>query len=109
MKEDYFKSEYTKVVNIVKENSPDTKIILQSIYPVAKNYTKISNSAIREANSWVVDVAYDCQVKYLDTFSALIGNDGYLPEDWQNGDGMHLNEKGFAAIMEYVRMHPYQE
>ena len=108
MKEDYFKSEYTKVVNIVKENSPDTKIILQSIYPVAKNYTKISNSAIREANSWVVDVAYECQVKYLDTFSALVGSDGYLPDDWQNGDGMHLNEAGFAAIMEYVRLHPYQ-
>ncbi len=109
MKEEYFKSEYIKVVNIVKENSPDTKIILQSIYPVAKNYTKISNSAIREANSWVVDIAYECQVKYLDTFSALVGSDGYLPDDWQNGDGMHLNEAGFAAIMEYVRLHPYRD
>ena len=33
MEEDYFKSEYKMLVEDIKEISPDTKIILQSIFP----------------------------------------------------------------------------
>ena len=109
MEEDYFKEEYQNVVNAILKNSPDTKLILQSIYPVAKSYENqksINNTKICAANEWIAEIADAYGLPYLNTYSALVGADGYLPESYQNGDGMHLNSEGFAAIMQYVKTHP---
>lgn len=108
MDETYFKSEYTSLVQGIKEKSPDTKIILQSIFPVAASYEylkSINNEKISQANQWVADVAEDTGVHYLDTQTALIGEDGWLPERYQNGDGLHLNETSFAIVLDYIRTH----
>ena len=107
-KEDYFISVYTKLVNKIKNASPDTKIILQSIYPVARNWEKtksINNERIRAANVWVQQVAEDCGVYYLDTISVLADEEGYLPEAYQNGDGIHLNSNSCGIVLDYIRTH----
>jgi len=112
MKESYFKSEYGKLVDIIKENSPDTKIILQSIFPVAASYANqisINNDKITAANKWIASVAEEKGVKYANTITALIGDDGYLPEALQNGDGLHLNSTGFDIELNYLRTHLYPE
>ena len=111
MDEDYFKSEYTALVQGIQETSPDTKIILQSIFPVAENYEylgDINNENITQANQWVLEVAEDTGVRYLDTQSVLKGADGWLPQAYQNGDGLHLNETSFALVLDYIRTHGYQ-
>jgi len=110
MDEEYFKSEYTALVNGIKENSPDTKIILQSIYPVAAHYeylSSINNDKIAAANQWIIDIAEDTGVRYLATSSALIGEDGFLPYDYQNGDGLHLQPTAFTIVLNYIRTHGY--
>ena len=111
MSEAQFKDAYTELVNSIKKASPDTKIILQSIFPTAKRYdtTKgINNDKINRANVWVADVAKTCGVKYLYTASALLGSDGYYMNDsYQNGDGLHLNEVGFEKELNYIRTHAY--
>lgn len=107
-KEDYFISVYTKLVNKIKNASPDTKIILQSIYPVARNWEKtksINNERIRAANGWVQQVAVDCGIYYLDTISVLADEEGYLPEAYQNGDGIHLNANSCGIVLDYIRTH----
>ena len=107
-KEDYFISVYTKLVNKIKNASPDTKIILQSIYPVARNWEKtksINNERIRAANGWVQQVAEDCGIYYLDTISVLADEEGYLPEAYQNGDGIHLNANSCGIVLDYIRTH----
>lgn len=109
MDETWFKTDYQGLVNIIRQNSPDTKLILQSIYPVARSYEKqesINNTKIQTANQWIVQIAKANDLPYLNTYSALVGEDGYLPESYQNGDGMHFNEVGFAAVMDYVKTHP---
>jgi lysophospholipase L1-like esterase len=111
MDEEYFKSEYTNLVNAVKEKSPDTKIILNSIYPVAASYQylgDINNEKISAANGWIQQIAADTGVKYLDSASVLIGEDGWLPESAHNSDGMHLTGESFGKVLEYVRTHGYQ-
>ncbi len=110
MKEEYFKSEYTKLVQNVRSISPATKIILQSIFPIARSYDKqaqINNTNITEANSWILDVAVKCGVRYLDTTSILADAEGFLPESYQNGDGIHFNEAGFKAELDYIRCHAW--
>ena len=109
MDETWFKNDYQNLVNIIRQSSPDTKLILQSIYPVARSYAKqesINNTKIQQANQWIVQIAKANGLPYLNTYSALVGEDGYLPESYQNGDGMHFNEVGFAAVMDYVKTHP---
>ena len=110
MKEDYFKSEYKKIIESVQTASPDTKIICQSIFPVAKTYARlesINNELIDAANKWICEIAAECEVKYLDTNSALRDADGWLPEDYHNGDGMHLQTNSFTIELNNIRTHAW--
>ena len=112
MNEEQFVTEYVKLVQSIQAVSPETKIILQSIFPVAANYDKleaINNEKITLANTWVLQVAETCKVKYLDTTSVLSDEDGWLYASCQNGDGMHLNADGFRLVLDYIRTHGYAE
>ncbi len=112
MDETYFKSEYIKLVQLIQKASPYTKIILQSIFPVAKSYVNkksINNEKITASNLWIAEVANKTGVKYANTASVLMDKNGYLPEEYQNGDGLHLNEISFAIELEYLRTHAYPE
>lgn len=111
MDKDYFISEYTDLVTDIMELSPDTKVILQSIFPVASNYeylSSINNEIISEANTWVLSVAEATGARYLNTSTVLMGEDGWLISGYQNGDGMHLNAEGFSAVLDYIRTHGYE-
>ncbi len=110
MDEKYFKSEYKKMLETIIEASPDTKIICQSIFPVARTYAhlgSINNDKIRAANYWIVEVADEVGVKFIDTYSVLCDSEGWLPESYHNGDGMHLNETSFTLELNNLRTHAY--
>ncbi|MBR3860990.1 MAG: SGNH/GDSL hydrolase family protein [Oscillospiraceae bacterium] len=108
MDEDFFVREYSALVQSIQEASPETKIILNSIYPVAASYRyqdDINNDKIRTANGWVERVAAETGCRFLYSFECLIGDDGYLPESSQNGDGIHLTGEAFTEVMHYIRTH----
>ncbi len=95
----------------MQENSPATRIIINSIYPVGTNYEhldQINNEKISAANGWLRQVAEETGLPYLDSQSALAGSDGNLPAELSNGDGMHLNTDGFQRVIHYLRTHGYQ-
>lgn len=111
MDETYFKSEYSSLVTDIQKISPDTKIILQSIFPVASNYeylSSINNDKISAANGWILSIAEETGTKFLNTASVLVGSDDWLPQELQNGDGLHLNGSGFEKVTSYIRTHGYQ-
>jgi lysophospholipase L1-like esterase len=110
MGEEFFKSEYKKLIKSVQETSPETKIICQSIFPVARSYKNlksINNNLIDTANRWICEVAAECGVKYIDTNSVLRDEEGWLPESYHNGDGMHLNSDSFTLELNNLRTHAY--
>ena len=112
MDKDYFISEYTDLVTSIQEISPETQIILQSIFPIASNYEyqkDINNKKICEANTWILSVAEATGVKFLNTYTVLIGENDYMIDSYQNGDGLHLNESGFQAVLNYIRTHGYPD
>ena len=103
-----FISEYTDLVTDIQELSPDTKVIIQSIFPVASHYeyiNSINNEKICLANTWLLEVAENTGARYLDTISVLMGDDGWLPDAYQNGDGLHLNTESFNLVLNYIRTH----
>ncbi|MBQ8509041.1 MAG: hypothetical protein IJ493_03955 [Clostridia bacterium] len=112
MGEDWFKSEYKSLIETVQAASPDTKIICQSIFPVAKSYESlksINNEKIDTANRWIVQVADECGVKYVDTNSVLRDEEGWLPEAYHNGDGLHLQTNSFTLVLNNLRTHAWVE
>ena len=111
MDEDWFKTDYTALVQSIQAASPDTKIICNSIYPVENDYEQIesiNNTNIPQANEWIRAVAEATGCKYADSASVLKAEDGSLREDYGNGDGIHLNADGFNAVLNYLRTHAYQ-
>ena len=111
MDEEWFVRDYTGLVESVKEASPETKIILNSIYPVATSYQyqkDINNGKIRAANGWIERITADTGARFLYSHEAVVGADGSLPEASSNGDGLHLTGESFAKVMRYIRTHEYR-
>ncbi len=110
--EEKFKEYYCKLIESLKESSPQTKIILQSIFPVSKSYEKqnpeLSNDRINRANLWIQEIAESESIKYLDTASILKQTNGKLNPTYDSGDGIHMNSKGFQAMLNYIRTHGYK-
>lgn len=103
-----FKTCYSILLDSVIENSPETKIILQSLFPVSrkceiKAYTP---ERIRLCNKWINDIAVNYGISYLNTEETLTDEDGYLLDAYDNGgDGIHLNRDGLLQVVKYIRTH----
>ena len=110
--EEQFKSYYTELISAIKEASPETKIILQSVLPVSSSYERktqgISAEKIDRANGWIIEIAEEQNVKYLNTASCLKNTRGYLDKKYDSGDGLHLNTEGYLKVLEYIRTHGYK-
>lgn len=110
--EQKFKEYYGSLISTIKENSPDTKIILQSVFPISKqkqkNSSDISNDKIDRANGWIVELANEYSVKYLNSASILKDSKGNLDAKYDSGDGVTLNSDGYRAMLNYIRTHGYK-
>lgn len=104
-----FKAALKAVVESIQAESPETKIIFSSLTPVARSYQyeDITFEVINRVNQWIAEAAEENGVKYLDAAFELAGTDGFLPENFQNGDGMHLSADGLKAWFNCVRTHVY--
>ncbi len=106
--EDEFKACYRVLLRSVINASSTTKVILQSIFPVAAScqIKAFTPERIRLCNAWLQDIAREFGLHYLDTLSVLADDDGYLLSAYDNGgDGIHLNEAGLQAVLYYIRTH----
>lgn len=104
---------YHKLINTIKEASPDTKIILQTVYPVraATDYsvdTDTLNQYINTLNEWLFEIAAEhSNVRIADTASVLTDADGKLASHFDSGDGLHLTREAYQAILQYLRTHAW--
>lgn len=105
---------YQKLIDTVKEQSPNTKIIIQSEFPLTRDCKEFSESAsvvngyIKQINSLALKLAEKNGLKYLDTASVLMDEEGFLKSEYDNGDGLHISEAGYTAIIGYIRTHAYK-
>ncbi len=104
-----YKTFYSKLINAIIEKSPSTKIIIQSTFPVTQYYSDqgkaITNADIDRNNQWAKELAEQYSLRYLDTQSILKNSDGAMIEEYSNGDGVHMNEIAYTAIIQYIRTH----
>lgn len=104
-----FKHVYTALIEAVQASSPETKILLQSVFPVGANESawkalspRELNEKIDLVNAWIRDLAEERSILFLDTQRILRDNNGFLKEEYQVGDGIHLSKDAYRAMLAYI-------
>lgn len=109
---------YQNLIDLIKQESPNTAIIIQTIYPVkapkntadwhfSESVEEI-NSKIQALNAVLPILAKQNQgVKIADTASVLRDDSGALLPQYDTGDGIHLTTDAYAKILSYLRTHAY--
>lgn len=110
MDEEYFTSTYSEMVDTLSAASPETKIILSSMYPVCDGYLgeELSNARIDAANKWIYGIAEEKGLRYLDVNSMLKSDEGDLPESLNEGNGFHLTKEGYQMVLDFIRTHGWK-
>ncbi len=112
---DYFKDCYKILINTIKNNSPSTKIIIQSAFPVARNMDMTNysidaatlNRYIDKINLWSKELSVEEGLFYVNSAEVLKDSEGFLLYEYQAGDGHHLTASAYEAILTYLKEHPY--
>lgn len=90
-----------KVINKIKTTKPNTKLYLQSLYPIntnirGKNEIR-NNKTIIYINSLLKTYCENNNVTYIDTYSKLVDSNGNLDAKY-TVDGLHLSETGYSVV-----------
>ena len=101
-----FTENYNRLLTLIQTATPQTRILLQSVYPTAKERSPrlkaFTKDKIDRLNEWVRSVARENRMEYLNTALVLKDQDGWLHPSYHNGDGMHLNTNGFNQVLNYI-------
>lgn len=87
---------YAAILQQVKNQSPATKIYVQSLLPYGPRYTKV-----RELNTLLKDLALGEKVTYIDLYSPFVENNR-LGSPYDCGDGLHLSGEGYLLWRDIV-------
>lgn len=97
------------IIERVKEQSPQTNIVLQAVYPTdierESFYEPLhifaDSSAVNALNELLVQVAEEQGVRYVDVTPILADADGFMRDDYTY-DGVHPSASGFLAIRDSI-------
>lgn len=107
-----FISNYEKFIEDIQNNSSNTKIILNSMYPVISETLRgnevPTNKQTNEYNYYIASIAKKYKLKYLDSAVVLKNNKGLAEPTLTAEDGYHPNIAGMKKVIQYVRTHKYK-
>lgn len=113
---DYFKSCYLRLITKLREASPESVIIIQSCPPISEKMdvsnhsvsASVLNSYIDITNQWSAELASALDLPFLNSAETLKDSSGFLKDEYDAGDGFHLNAKAYRALLGYIRTHAYR-
>ena len=90
-----------QAIQNVKEVSPNTSIVLQSLIPVNSTYEKYADfkgtaKKVKAANKKLQKLAKKYKIEWVDVYSAMVNENGDLKAEYTN-DGFKLMGKGYTA------------
>jgi hypothetical protein len=116
MEIDYFIGKYEELLNDMMEASPNTLIIVQSIFPVAASLDEagkgLNNDKINKMNYRLLELCSKLDIPFLNTAEVLKDANGQLKDGYYrtsaNENGVHLSEEGNKIAMQYFKTHAYE-
>ncbi len=106
---DVIVAKMTEAIKVIRELSPKTEIILQSITPVNSTYEKYAafankDKALKKANKKLAKLAKKMKVTWVDAYDTFADKNGDLKAEYTN-NGFSLMGKGYKAWAELLK--PY--
>lgn len=103
---DYMAEEMSKLIDDLRAVSPNSEIVILSIPPVtaaheSENPEKIP--VIMDYNSKLQKAADDKSCKFIDIFTMLQDDDGYLAVDYAEADGLHFLGKAYGVVLSRIQ------
>ena len=102
---------YHEIVEEIYAKLPEVKLYCMSVIPQNKDIEKyaplsVDNNLkkIKELNKEIEGLAKEVSATYLDLYSRLLDEEGYLDKEYSN-DGLHLDHEGFVVWTELLK--PY--
>jgi lysophospholipase L1-like esterase len=109
---DWLITYYDQLTDIIEEKNPDAYIILESIFATTRaksqtdDFLKLEN--IIDFNTKLKEMCIRKGYYYLDVYSAICTDEGYLPESIAANDGTHLKTEGYNMWYDYICTHTIQ-
>ena len=103
-----FLRNYRTLIDGVFSCSPDTKILLQSVYPIGENRNfalpaSELNKQIENLNVHIASLAKEYKnVEYVNSASLLADESGALSSLYDGGDGIHLTNEAYRIILAFL-------
>ena len=109
--EEEFLEKANLIISQIKEASPNTKLILSSIYPIRKgtNINNFTQEKINRYNFLILEMAKNHNIKFLDIASVLKDETGYGNPIYFVEDNFHFTLLGHYTVKEYIKTHALEE
>ena len=100
---------YYKLIDKIRETSPDTMIYVTTVTPVAawksQQEPRMSFDKILSFNQRITKICVEKDLALINLYDVLKSSSGYLREDIAAGDGYHLTPTGYQQWLDYLITH----
>lgn len=100
-----------QIIELVRETQPDAQIYLLSLAPVGRetpNNICYSIDNVLLFTQAVKSLAREYNTEYLDVFRLMSDEYGYILNEYNAGDGIHIDAHHYAQILDYLKCHTLQ-
>lgn len=97
---------YSQVVGQLRAVSPGSEIMINSIPPVGRNsiYPKVTRQDVQEYNQALAELCAREGMTFLNSYSVLADEEGYLKREYSDGDGIHLTQAALESLLEFYAL-----
>lgn len=99
-------AKYRMLVKEIREKSPDTRIVIMSVFPKVDRFAGVSNRNRFTLSMNLCAMCREYALAFSDAASVLRDENGQLREEYcldLAGRGCHLNDSGCRAVTDYVK------
>ena len=104
-----YASSMESIIDLVRQRQPEATIYLLSILPVSEERsgkdTHFNRENVLAFNERLAQISADKEVYYVDTWSVLADENGYLPASACLSDGIHILAPQYAMLRSYLKTH----
>lgn len=108
---DAFISIYAELLNKIAAGEPDAEIYVFSLTPITQKRSDaeelFTRARIEAFNEAIAQMAENGGWHYMDLYTAMADEDGWLPEADASQDGIHFNVPKYAQWVDFLKTYPY--
>ena len=98
---------YETILNYIQNESPSTKVYVQSILPVNNKFDKFANHVskgeeIKSSNQMLAELADELNITFINLYPHFLNEENQLDEKYTN-DGLHLMGEGYILWKNLIK------